>query len=171
MNSDWNLTEQLSNDPFIIRLKTKTASLEEYAELLKVYYSIFSTIEGSFKSDITSVKVTDSILDDLTELGVIYINSELDSVKKYCLFLRGQDYRRVVPHIHLNYITLITLASLLKGKAPLTARTFNIDNHIVKKIMEGTVYQTDWVSEYDVSLTYLKDILNELITYTKTHYG
>jgi hypothetical protein len=150
---------------FVKLTKEKKLEMESYIEFLKVQYAIFSILESQFKSHTMNLDVADCVLDELTDLGVIELQSNLKSIRRYSEYLKMLEYNTALPHIYTNYNLLIYFSKLFKSHVEYSNLYKKLNKKKVEKInsIEVVTHETEmWLSEIDSAFYNVKDSLNEL---------
>lgn len=142
-------------------------SKEEYLKYLLVQSVIFQCIEEHKHSllhpDLPRLKkIFEDIQELQSEVGMNINVSDLDSVKKYGMYLeslRGDD---LYPHIYLNYLALAYGGQMMKSKVPGSGKMYDFDNlpEVIASIRK--IQSDDWAMEVNKGYAYIITIFNDL---------
>lgn len=142
----------------------------DYAEFLKAQYQIFYTIESKFGLPASDMFRADLVLDDLAEIGVENLQSDLLSVLGYVNYLKTLEWEAVIPHIIVNYKFLTEAGQTIRHRVPGHGRMYDFDSpktlDWIKKVIQNLEYD-EYADEVNYAVECVTTIHNEIIkTYT-----
>jgi heme oxygenase len=142
-------------------------SAKDYLRYLLVQSTIFQCIEehghSKLHKDLPRLK---RVFEDIQELqkDVVYDSStaELQSVKKYGMYLESLNDERLYPHIYLNYLALAYGGQMMKSKIPGSGKMYDFDNlnEVISSIR--AIQKDEWAMEVNKGFAHIITILDDL---------
>lgn len=134
---------------------------ENYAEFLKAQYQIFYTIENKFGLPITDLFRSDIVLDDMAEIGIETLQSDLENVKRYVEYLKTLEWETVVPHIIVNYGFLLNEGQRIRHRVPGSGRMYDFGTPKMLEWIQSAVGNLNY-DEYSDEVNYAADFVSSI---------
>ena len=148
--------------PFNIKMFKGELSNTQYGEYLKSQLHIFKTIEDNFTLPHSDLRRTESVLSDLSELGIVELETNLHSVIKYGDYLKSLNQDSINAHIYLHYLALTYGGRIMKTKTPGSGKMYEFsDVELVSRSIRY-IQKDEWSDEVNIGFDYMIGILDEL---------
>jgi heme oxygenase len=140
-------------------------SKKEYLHYLIQQSVVFQCIEEHNLPQIDpALKRLKNVFEDIQELqkDVTDTLPELESTKKYGIYLESLKGDEVLAHVYLNYLALVFGGQIMKSKVPGSGKMYQFEN-VQEVIKNVRGFQTDdMTEEVNKGFKFIIDILDEL---------